>query len=40
MKRLIFGLLGFVVVEVLIIIAVTAFMTFANLKGEIGRAHV
>ena len=33
MKRVIFGLLGFVVVEVLIIIAVTAFMTFANLKG-------
>ena len=32
MKRLIFGLLGFVVVEVLIIIVVTAFMTFANLK--------
>ena len=33
MKRVIFGLLGFVVVEVLIIIAVTAFITFANLKG-------
>lgn len=32
MKRLIFGLLGFVVVEVLIIIVVTAFMTFADLK--------
>ena len=32
MKRLIFGLLGFVVVEVLIIIVVTAFMTFAYLK--------
>lgn len=33
MKRVIFGLLGFVVVEVLIIIAVTAFITFADLKG-------
>ena len=33
MKRVIFGLLGFVVVEVLIIIVVTAFMTFAYLKG-------